>query len=95
MPVKNIIEKSTREPKNILEKVTTQLLSLFNIAFLEIVLSAAQKTVAANIKKSPALISAERFVSCIKTNPDNIIPMASNCCFVIFSFRKMNARIAA
>ena len=87
--------KSTREPKNILEKVTTQLLSLFSIAFLEITFSIAHKIVAARTRKSPVLISAESFVICITTSPSNMISMAISCCFVIFSFRKMTARIAA
>ncbi len=90
-----IIENNTREPKNILEKVTTQLLSLFNIAFLEIVFSTAQRKVAARTKKSPVLISAEIFCICIRTSPSSMIPIAINCCFVIFSLRNMNARTSA
>jgi len=95
LSVISIMENKTREPKNILEKVTTQLLSLFNIAFFEITFSTAQSIVAAKTKKSPVLISAERFCICIRINPNNIIPIASSCCFVIFSFRNMKANMSA
>src|SRR3989339_1583956 len=94
-PVNIIIPNKNNEPKNILEKVTTQLLSLLSIAFFEMTFSTAQSIVADNTKKSPIFISFEIFVNSIKTKPNNIIPIAINCFFVIFSLRKINANIVA
>lgn len=89
------MENKRSEPKNILEKVTTQLLSLFSIAFFAIRPSIAQRTVAAKIKKSPVLISAEIFVSSITKSPRSMMAVAKSCRFVIFSFRNMKAKMIA
>ena len=94
-PVRKIIEKRSIDPKNILEKVTTQLDSLFSMTFFDIVFSIAQRIVAPRIRKSPALISAESFVNSMMKSPSSIMPRAVSCRFVIFSFKNMKPKISA
>lgn len=94
-PVRAIIANRIIEPKNILLNTTTQLLSLFNIAFFAMVFSIAQRIVAPRTSMSPILISAESFDSCIKRSPNSIMSMAISCFFPILSLRKMKARIVA
>ena len=83
------------EPKNIRLKTTTQLLSLFIMAFFAIVFSIAQRIVAPKTSMSPILISAESFDNCISNNPNSMMSIAINCFFPIFSLRKMKANMVA
>ena len=94
-PVRKIMANRIIEPKNIRLKTTTQLLSLFSIAFFAIVFSIAQRTVAPRTSMSPIRISAENFDNCIRSKPNSMISIAINCFLDIFSLRKMNARIVA
>lgn len=94
-PVRKMIAKRIREPKNILEKVTTNGDSLLIIADFAIVFSVAQRAVADRTRMSPILISRGRVVACMTISPRSIIPTAVSCCLVIFSFRKMKARMHA
>lgn len=94
-PVMMIIENNKSDPKNILLNVTTQLLSLFSIAFLEIVFSSAQRTVADKTSRSPILMSGVSFARFISTSPKIIISIAISCFFVTLSFKNIIASIVA
>lgn len=83
---------------NILAKDTTKLDSPFTIAFLAIVFSTAQRTVALITNKSPKDgldQNSEGFICAryIRKVPTNITAKAKICFLVIFSFKNKNAKI--
>ena len=92
------IPNKNNDPKNILAKETTKLLSPDIIAFLDMTFSIPHNMVAQITRKSPKLGFVHKLEGAIPPKDKTIVPVdiankASNCFLVIFSFKKIKANM--